>query len=239
MARKITADEPSDAFYWSTIAYTKWWLGTDASIISMIAANDGRLNLQTVSSISVPYNVARGLPKQKDDRRNSTLLSVLNERVMDWPVGLVERAAHCVETVVYLGETGCLRNHQASAVSKLVWFLRPDDWTMFDRYAADGMGVPQRPSSTDRLMLFYRSLKSAGFDDLNQLIGQHVQASQWRSVPSSRVIDTFLMRRGGQVDGPYSVQSLSAFLSALPEQASLSLHDLGTAIQKVAGRNPL
>lgn len=237
--RSISSERESSSFYWSTIAYARWWLGTDASILAMIKENGGLLDLQAVSSISIPYNIARGLPKRNDDHRNSILLDVLNQRSSQWPEPLLERAAHCAETVRTLRCVNCLRNDQASAVSKFMWFLNPDSWTMFDRYAADGMGTPPGASSTDRLMRFYQSLHDAGFDDLNRRIGIEVKSSNWRSIPPARIIDTFLMRRGGQIEGPFSTNALSAFLNALPEQASLSLHDLGMTVMKTAGHNPL
>lgn len=225
--------------YWSTIAYARWWLSVDAPLRGLVSADDNRLTAETMALIALPYNVARGLPSRSDRRASANVAAALNEGSKGWPTTLIHKADRCRELANQLRLDGYTYYNQVSAVSKLMWFLKPSQWTLFDRYAADGMKTKKHIDTVDRMMSFFQKLDASGFSMVNEHISFLVSQSEWSMLPSERVLDTFLMRRGGLRTGNNSVRALNAFLSALPGPASDSLNSLAMQIQSELGNNIL
>ncbi len=121
------------------------------------------------------------------------------------------------------------RKIQISAATKIMWFLRPDRWTMFDSYAAKGMGV----SSADH---FYSALDSNGFSTAIDRLGAVIAQSEWTSLPATKVIDFYLMQRGNR-GGTDQIMDATEYLDALPTTARDSLLCLAETAQAKLGNN--
>jgi hypothetical protein len=228
-----------NALYWATVGYARWWLAHDSGLRHHIVVENGKLTRESLAEISLIYKVARGFPSSADTSRVDAILDVVHKSAESWPETLIDRAQFCVELADALQSKELTRSHQISAATKLMWFLRPKSWTVFDRFASIGMGIGGNASAKKRMPRFYKALAEAGFEkselDLSYLISQ----SDWNSLPAARVIDTFLMRRSGFTYGLNSTGAMRAFVDALPPKSALSLHLLATEAQSKFGSSLL
>ena len=82
-----------------------------------------------------------------------------------------------------------------SAATKVLWFLRPRGWTMFDRWAA--LGVLGRHANNLKCMEdFYKTLEDRGFDACLQSLREELQGSPFGAQLAERVIDKYLFLVG-------------------------------------------
>jgi len=244
MTRQVPDEK--EAVYWAVTGYARWWLNYDAGLRSLVIKAGGSLEEDALAAIALLYNVARGLPGKERPAETKALLAVLNQASADWPVSLIDRAKLCGDIATKLQVKRLTRNHQVSGVTKFMWFLKPDRWTVFDRFAADGMGVSGSLSAQDRMRAFYQALHDAGFDRTERRLQQLIDASPWSTLPAARILDTLIMRReaarnrqGSMATGVNSTAAISGFLDALPQDAAQSLHALASAAQTDLGSNVL
>ena len=109
------------------------------------------MTVELLNSIADEYNVIRGL----DGNERERLRDILNEEAEDWPDGLKRRADRCIEIMRLAKLKGCFSGDtkQISAITKLMWFVRPEDWTMCGSFAAAGLNV--RGKTVERMERFY------------------------------------------------------------------------------------
>lgn len=239
---KFKTPEKADTVYWAVIGYARWWLNIDAGFCKLVSNADGKLDAETLASVALQYNVARGLPGRDRPAETQAILEILNHAAANWPSSMKDRAHHCGEITTLLQNAKLTRNNHVSGVTEYMWFLRPAGWTVFDRFAADGMEVPAYFTALERMQRFYAALDAAGFAEADQKLQSLIDKSAWRSLPASRVLDTFLMRRSrehGMREGANSTEAITGFLRALPDGAATSLHDLATTAQKELGKDLL
>jgi len=93
-----------------------------------------------------------------------------------------------------------------SGVSKLLWFRFPDNWYMYDRYAANAVGAA--PSSVRGMVNFFSYLEATGVSELNRVISARV-AESGLNLRSERIIDKYLWLRG-DLDGRAVTESTVA-----------------------------
>ncbi len=143
----------------------------------------------------------------KDDNGKKTkahqenLCDLLNEAAKHWPRNFLERSDKCACIASAAEQKGCFRNFQGSAVSKLMWFLRPNDWTMFDNLAANGLGIQRNASSKARMDKFYKALDEKKLPTLWRGMQRIIESGYLKGMPASRIIDNLLMNKGrGEVD---------------------------------------
>lgn len=229
--------------YWATLAYARWWLAVDGPLLGAIASSGG-FTESLLRRVAVRYNVNRGL-LQPTTRLNGAdqsaygVIKLLREAVPGGSPGLEARAAHCVAMAEAAHSAGWTHNLQVSAISKFVWFLRPDQWTPFDRFASAGMGIPPAWDRPRQFTAFYAALVRGGFDDVVGRIEPIVAASGLPRLPASRIIDALLMARGGRGSASDDLLESSAFLSLLPEAFRGDLHSLAAHLQLEIGNGAL
>jgi len=253
--------QPEKEVYWAVIGYARWWLAHDAGLLQMVKAGDNRLDEDSLTAIARTYGVARGLPGKKEEQENDRklLLETLNKANDGWPEGLLARAKYCGQIAAKLkneeitgrrDKDGVLKGTApVSAVTKLMWFLQPKGWTVFDQWAADGMGVPRHLGAQTRMRRFYQALHEAGFDETRDELQGLADRSDWPSLHAARILDFLVMRRGylrqksgASVNGTNALPSLPAlqgFLDALPSAASKSLRTLANRAQEELGNDIL
>ncbi|MDG4575694.1 MAG: hypothetical protein P9C36_06710 [Defluviicoccus sp.] len=225
----IYFDRYTNQLYWALISYSRWWLSTDAPFLTLIRENSGNLNDNIASKIMTNYNIARGFGGRKSEGFKNAIARA-NEAAGAWPTSLLCRFHHCEQLAKEWKRYGETRNLQISAATKLMWFLRPIGWTMFDRFASRGLGVT---SATN----FYTKLDRLGFDKAIATLTALIEASDWSSLPASKIIDSYLMQRGKKETLESWVTRAHAYLEALPANARESLVDLANRAQDTLGDN--
>lgn len=223
-----TLPDETHGLFWAVVGYSRWWLSTDAPFLKRIVRNGGHLDIEIASKIMTNYNVARGFTR-KGSTEFSLAIQCANNRASYWPPDLQGRYNFCRSLAVEWQKIGATRNHQISAATKVMWFLKPHCWTMFDRYAAKGMGT----SSAER---FYAALKANGFTTAVDQLGAVVAQSEWQSLPANKVIDFYLMQRGN-LGGTDQIRDSIAYLEALPVTAKETLVSLAASAQTTLGND--
>ena len=228
--------------YWATLAYARWWMAIDAPFIGALKAQNG-FTVPLLRRVAVRYNVNRGI-LQADDGSDSGANGIVGlihdaSRAGNWPSSLLERAATCLRIAQEAQSHGHTATLQVSGISKFMWFLNPQGWTLFDRFASAGMNVPSYWSRKDQFVAFYERLDEAGFQDVVGRIEPIVVASCLPNLPTSRIVDSLLMARGQRGSAHHEVGESRAFLDILPRTFRDGLHDLAATLQGEVGNAAL
>ena len=228
--------------YWAALAYARWWIGVDAPFLGALGVHNG-FTAPLLRRVAVRYNVNRGILQTDEDGDPAAqgivaLIHKAREQAT-WPSSLIDRAAKCVQLAEDAQRQKCTATLQVSGISKFMWFLRPQGWTLFDRFAVAGMGVPSSWSRRNQFEAFYERLDRAGFGDVIGRIEPQVAASCLPDLPASRIVDALLMARGRRGSSEHEVEESRAFLGVLPKPFRDGLHDLATSIQCEIGNGAL
>jgi hypothetical protein len=196
-------------------------------------------------SLGAEYNVNRSIIR-RDRRRGAEdtnaqhVCEILHEAARCWPDDLLGRAEVCVDIAARMQPytPGSNRN-LVSAATKFMWFLKPNGWTVFDRFAAGGMGVAGHLSRVKQLRCFYQRLHDAGFGSLVAEMQAVIKGSLLPDLPSARILDTLLMARGGRGGDTGAIERLNAFLGLLPATTRKPLEALAQDLQDTFRQHPL
>jgi len=219
--------------YWACITYTRSWWATDGP---RLARTRKGLDHKSLRAIALEYNVNRGVPKGVESAQK--LADFLNKAGKIWPGGLTARAERCLEIVAQARSAGRLKTNQISGTTKFMWFLKPDGWTVFDRFAADGAGIPKHLNAMKRMERFYRQLEEWDFEAKAADMQAVIDDSPLAGMPAPRILDRLLMARAGdyQRDAP---DELQAFVDLLPSSASKLVVELSDQLQSRFGDDVL
>jgi hypothetical protein len=176
----------------AVVEHYRWWLGEDQIDVRRIAKT-GKIDPETVRAIARRYNVNRGIRKRNDKRDTEArgIAKLLNNAAKRWPTGLVERAEKCSKVAEKAKRYGYTGGHLASAITKLMWFVKPNGWTMYDGFAATGLGI-ERKEARERMPEFYRELENRGFREIVADINRTLRATPLLNLKPERVIDKYL-----------------------------------------------
>lgn len=229
--------------YWATLAYARWWLAVDGPFLGAVVA-EGGFTEPLLRRVAVRYNVNRGLlqPEEQqegEDVSASGMIGLVREAAAAWPASLRERAALCIETAEAAQSAGWTDKLQVSGISKFIWFLKPERWTLFDRFAAKGMGVPAHWSRRRQFEAFYEALDDGEFDGVVARIEPLVASSVLPGLPAARIIDSLLMARGARGSAAHEVEESRAFLGLLPPEFRDALNHLATQLKDEIGNDVL
>ena len=256
--RALAEIDGKSLLYWSVIEHHRWWVSDDQIQLHRARAAGGVHDAKSVRRIAKAYAVSRGIRKlDKSDLGASWLADILNKT--KWPStnGLIkDRAAICCRLAVDASEhklldpdgiKGVTRGVLVSAMTKLMWFLHPSDWTMFDRYAADGLGIGVADSQK-RSKAFYKKLAENGFSDVcrhgNDIIA-HSDLAKFCSneIPvlyMERVIDKYRMFRGfPEEDAKDKIHSLGAYLGVYPTDFRARIEQLADKLAAELQNEPI
>jgi hypothetical protein len=180
------------------------WLIDDAAIAKKLALQNGRMNAGLVRSIAKAYGVSRtlkGAPKKPKKGKKSptpdptaTLFAERLNRLAESNISsltqrsklYLQSARKCFRSVGIKGRP------PYSAISKLIWFMKPTDWTMFDKWAAAAVGV-KSGSAAEKFERFYSRIGSLGFSATAAAIARKLEAQNLSGLSGERVVDKFLM----------------------------------------------
>ncbi|WP_318912731.1 hypothetical protein [Shinella zoogloeoides] len=226
----------------ATIRYWWWWASHDLAYLERIEGTKG-LDFDLVQSIAKDYGIARGIRKEKSDpdgSRNRQRAHIIADAVNRRRDGftsersLTDRFELCLEIVDELNRRSdaaeaITHNDFVSGISKLSWFVAPKSWTMFDRLAAEAIGV-KSGSARDKATRFYQHLDDTGFVKL---------ASDMRSaLPDSdrfypeRIVDQYLWLSASQEENrPLVITKTAAFLDAIGDEKRTQLLRMAEIIE--------
>lgn len=258
-------EDKAELLYWAVIDQYRQSLSLDGIGLRLVEQNGG-LDVRRLRRIAKTYNVVRGIngATQEEKKRGSDphaewFVCELNKLACDWPATLLGRADRCA----VLAEKACgsdqggkngqshTNGYQASAVTKLMWFLKPDDWTMFDDLAATGLGIPKPAfetietngkthrisNSITRMKAFYKELDRRNFVEHARSINCTIKTTtDLLGLRGERIIDKFLMLLGSKSIAENSnwkedvIGDNREFLDLVPPNLKDDLHSIATAI---------
>ena len=234
-----TKDWNGESIYWATILYARLWWNSDGPRLLSIR-EFGKMEPKMLRGIAMEYNVNRGIVgADKDkDRAAEGLCELLNDARETWPTGLVDRAEACREILdKAMKSDSYVHGYQISAITKFMWFLKPDGWTVFDSFAAQGAGVNRVSGSCKRMELFYQKLTDLGFERLSQEMQVMIDVDVFGELPATRILDMHLMILGKYGPDKLAIGSLENFLLVLPNQTSQELKALAEKLQSRFGND--
>jgi hypothetical protein len=210
---------------WALVSYYRGWLCFDGGWLKRLKGS--KLIEDDIRKIGIEYQVLRGIPKETEngDKGAERLASLINAHIHSWPTPLTsladgaswcQRVADQAATKKY--RDGKLVTYRpVSAVTKLVWFLRPDGWTVYDRLASRAMGLTYQAAS-EKMVAFYNRLASSGFAETARDINATLKSHDILVGRGERVIDQLLVYRGSNDDGKSEYRRrLKFFLECLPD----------------------
>lgn len=191
----------------------KWWMNCDFRFLQATGVLDasgnrsnravGSFELPIMRSIARAYTVSRNIPAHDDDAAGQTLVRILcAPETAEWLLlPFAERADELAKFVAANKVTLVpdKNGHQpqrqlASALSKLTWFLRPEDWTIFDKYV--GAAVLRRDKAgLEQMRNYYPALA----ETWRETAGALVECTERRGLPGLlgyRIADKYLFFQG-------------------------------------------
>ena len=264
---KTWAEAP---LYWATIEYHRFWLSVDRPRLTVLSKADGQMTPVLLRDIAREYKVSRNLKGQdkknnsEDDTAANEICNILNAAQPSFTESLSERLARAKEIIgnirPYTAKASSKKKTQvtenneastteksktvdaASAVTKLIWFLKPKGWTVFDSYAATGLGIPSHYRAIDRMEYFYNALILENFEVLVDEMQQSIEEKSeiLAEIPAARILDTLFMARGERGAGSdHGVALTAAYLSQLPPNIQKDLSVVASMLQKKFGQRSL
>lgn len=209
----------------ATIERARFYLNTDAPFLALIRKNSG-LTAETVHQIASEYLVRRNIGSRDE---LLVIANHLNTEIASWPGDLTNRAAWCLTQAAAIKKQLNLHHTPFSAVTKLAWFLRPDGWTLYDSFArkaikSGGIGGIQQVTR------FYKVLGEQEFLDAATKIDQVFSGTAWSHLSGVRVLDAYMMWKGGYPFRLTSDAARKGFLDALPGTGGQELSTLAARI---------
>lgn len=230
--------------YWATIDLYRTFLFEDGPLLEAIVDAGGTLDGAMVTRIARSYSVARTIPAALEDDKGHNfrlLAKKITALANDWPDGTIERAEACRKTAEELALQFTIRPRDArppsklhkmgaphSAVTKLIWFLKPEGWTVYDRYAANAV-VAGTGTSGDRQKRFYEAIAEPLAYYAERL--REPLAKLHPRLHAERLIDKYLVLKGLKPDEyKRACESNCHFLRSLPPHISQDIKRSANAI---------
>lgn len=239
--RPLVAEVPIG--FWVTIELYRTYLSEDGPLIEAVKANRGMTDIDTLAQITRSYAVSRTIPEPpgEDKRRNlQVFVAAINDLAKQWPDPTLERAKICREIaakfkVDFAWKPDRLTPQHAphSAVTKLIWFLRPRLWTVFDQVAANAV-LRAGGSTCEHQQRFYDVIAEPLVDWAN-ILRPTIECLD-TNLHAERLIDKFLLFKGWTSEERGRAQTRNRyFLNLLPEEFGKRLEAVA---HSVAGMLP-
>ncbi|MGR4844596.1 hypothetical protein ACIPSK_18550 [Rhizobium sp. LARHSG275] len=230
----------------AAIRYWWWWASHDLAYLKRIGQT-GAIDAQLVRSIAKDYGIARGIRKEKNDpdgeisaRRATRIAEAVNRRNRDFSAceSMTDRFNLCLDIVTELkgnhDDNDRLTHYDlVSGVTKLSWFVAPDGWTMFDRLAAEALGI-KSGTAREKAVKFYERLANAEFAALTQEMNAALEHNGLaaRHFHAERIVDQYLwLSASNPVGRSLIINKISAFLDAIGSEQSRRLLKMGKMIE--------
>ncbi|MBY3585152.1 hypothetical protein HJA77_28940 [Rhizobium bangladeshense] len=234
----------------ATIRYWWWWASHDLAYLKRVGQT-GRIDARLVRSIAKDYGIARGIRKEKNDldgeinaERATRIAEAVNRHHNKFIACdvMTDRFNLCLEIVDKLSrgsdEHDRLTHYDfVSGVTKLSWFIAPNGWTMFDRLAAESLGI-KSGTARKKAAKFYERLIKSEFDalakEMNAALEQDSLASE--HFHAERIVDQYLWLSATDLTGRLLItDKIGAFLDAIGLEQSRRLLKMGRTIESGFG----
>lgn len=191
LPRPLQADDHAIA-WWAVMEHCRDWACFDGPVRAAVAAARGELDAALLRRIARKLHVNRGI--RSGDGNAWALAERLNWCAAErWDgLDLPGRVEECIAAARWAEENGHTRGALVSAATKLMWFLRPEGWTMFDRVAAEAMGFWEG-RVPDRARSYYRALHERGFAEFTGEANRILRRNGLGALHGERVVDRFLV----------------------------------------------
>lgn len=117
-----------------------------------------------------------------------------------------------------------------SAVSKLVWFVAPAGWTMFDSFACAGVGLSYAHESN--FSRYYQALEDAGHAEALAIARKVLEAHGFPVLLAERFYDWAIMTRGERDNPSDGEEWLDAYLNSMREDERSALIDAAKTLEE-------
>jgi hypothetical protein len=255
MSEAICEEWSKKPLYWATIEYHRFWLSVDQPRLEILRQK-GEMTPVLLRDIAREYRVSRSLKKADknslSDGPAEAVCRILKKESVSWNDDLSCRKKSCLEIIEKMrpfaskaanSDDGADERNPVSAATKFIWFMKPVGWTIFDKYAATGIGIPETGrTALERMDEFYTALEYEGFPDLVGEIQSFIsqEARSLRGLPAERILDTLFMARGKRgAAREHGVALTKAYLNGLGGPLREQLTALAKGLQKQFGNRPL
>lgn len=209
------------------LLYLKEWMISDSYLLDQVSKKGfSNSNNKLFRKITTRYNVARGIKARDNNKAPNTIIKLVTSTAANnWPEDLIGKAEKCRDLATKAREKDATYNDQASLMTKLMWFLKPNKWTLFDRYVADALHIKKTPSSLERMTLFYEKLHDNDFIKLSEDMENFLRKNKMPDLHAARVIDANLMLLGKR-ESMSDEAELDFFFNKLPSDYRKNLYNV-------------
>lgn len=181
--------------YWAVIE--RYFARKEGELAVQQSITKGKISVANVKRIFSITHVRRSAGKGNEKKFRKVINRAVGRK---WPGDIMARAQSCAKMTTQVHNWGNFRGLPASAVTKIVWFLKPNGWTFFDGYAASALGVGGIPA-TVRMVNYYGELNRRKFNAQACDIGRILKKYRLSRLYGERVIDAFLWLAGNSTVG--------------------------------------
>ena len=158
--------------------------------------NNEKGYINAAISIANEYFARRGI---NDSLLEETLVKIL-QKASPWSKNrtLTDKIA----TYANLYNSTKIGNRKfSSLISKILWFICPHNWTMYDKFAKKGLAKITYSTVTSLTGIeFYRKLEVYNFDTTINAMNAVLEDSKFNQLLPERIIDNYLMLLGGRFE---------------------------------------
>jgi len=216
----------------------KWWFAFDGILTHQIKQQSGQITMHQTRAVANLYNFGRNMPTE--DARVQHVVEAVNGFSGKVYPTFDSRAADIEQAITTLHSelTRSSPDNKAfriiSGMTKLTWFVAPENWTPFDRLACAAVSI-RTVDSVKRMRNFYRKLDAIGYAEKSAQIKAIAQNTPFPAISGERILDKFLMFNGEDEWTAATVPSALAFPMALPAEWRNALMTFSDSI--VADKN--
>lgn len=208
----------------AVLEHHRCWVSSDGACFDLVRS--AGLTPTIAYTIAQDYGVARNIGKRERVAALADDISSVTDG--SWNVSLADREAICRNIGTSHQENGGSLHLPISGVTKLMWFLRPDGWTMYDSFARKGLVGASKGAPA-----FYKKLDECGFVEFAAAITKKCRAL---GLPlfGERIIDKFLMLRGmDNAAYDWTAVLTDSHFTLMPSERQEQLEALGRFVEGI------
>jgi hypothetical protein len=209
--------------YHAVIEHYRTWLAGDHYYFEKLNICDS-VEPDLLRAFARDYRISRTIPRPLN--APDPIVKLWNGiRETQWSNCTIERAKQC-RTFAENNKSERAKGKATpySAVTKLLWFVKPTGWVMYDSLAAKALG------SRNGVLGFYKQLVYSGFKDTESSLEDAISYAEL-DLYASRIIDKFLWIKGG--GGSPCEKRDEAFLDLLHPEMREQVKCLASAAEKI------
>lgn len=230
--------------YLAAVELYRTFLFEDGPVLETMAEAGGTMDHVTLSRIAQLYSVARTIPTPSDiggpDVNREQFAKAMAALACQWPADFQSRAKACRDVAVQL-ENGFDRRLRQddfarkssgphSAVTKFIWFLKPEGWTVYDRLAADAV-LRSGGNTQERQARFYLTIDKP----LSHWAGKlrPILEKFDKRLHAERLLDKFLLMQGAMLQREVMRQQNGHFLRVLPDDLAARVRQMASDVAEI------